>query len=80
MSKCPLCETELEKINDETLFCPKDEITLKLSKGRLTATADDPKKKGLIQELQEKIAEQELTINQIKDALFGNKDTDLFGI
>ena len=80
MPKCPLCETELEKVNDNEMYCPKDDMTLKISKGRLVVTADAPDKKGKIQDLEEKIAELQLTTDDMKKRLFGNKDLDLFGI
>lgn len=72
MPKCPLCETELEKISDTELFCPKEEMTFKLSKGRMVVQPDDPDKKGKIRLLEEELAEHRLELNRLKEFLIGD--------
>jgi DNA repair exonuclease SbcCD ATPase subunit len=80
MPKCPLCETELEKLSETELYCPKDDLTMKLNKGRLVATTPDPKNKGKIQELEESIAELQNENINIKKVLFGKTEMDAFGL
>lgn len=84
MPKCPLClvngkDTELEKLTDDALYCSVDDITFKQQRGRVTVEPAT-KGKGKIQELEEAIAELQMSNAEMQKRLFGKTDLDLFGI
>lgn len=70
---CPHCGDELLIIDDTSLYCAKDDLTFAVSRGKITVDPDQNKAKGKIQQIEETIAEQGLTLNKIIAKLFGTK-------
>lgn len=73
--KCPNCnEVELTADGQNGHYCSKCDITLAINKGKVIVE----NKKGKIQELEELVTIQGQELSKLKEALFGDKDVDLW--
>lgn len=68
---CPNCKSELHLENDNQAYCEKCDITFHLHKGKVSYEGG---KKGKIQELEEKLAETDFTVQKLVNKLFGQEE------